>query len=286
MEAFKMTLFYTNSVKYLADKIKIKKGNFLLKKFSDGEIYVKILDEVKNKQVWVLASTNPPADNLLELIFLLDALKREKAKINLIITYFGYARQDRILKKEAFTSKLICDWLSNFNLNKIYVIHLHSQRLKNFLKYENLIPVELFSPVLKKAEVVVAPDKGALELVKKISGKYDVPYAYMEKFRPSQEEAKIMKLHGSVKNKKTIIIDDLVSTGGTILAAGKKLKQAGAKEISALATHGIFAGDAMREIEKSPIKKIYVTNSLLQKYRPAKIKVIELRKFIEKIIKA
>lgn len=281
-----MNFFYTTSTKHLANKIKTKKGKFILKKFGDGEIYVKILEKVKNKKVWVLASTQPPADNLLELFFLLDALKREQAKINLLITYFGYARQDRIERGEAFTSKLICSWLNNFNLNKIYIIHPHSQRLKNFLDYENLIPFELFSSVIKKAEVVVAPDKGALELVKKISGKYDVPYAYMEKFRPMPEKAKILKLVNGVKNKKVILVDDMISTGGTIIAASEKLEQEGAKEISVIATHGVFAGDAIKKIKKSSIEKVYVSDSLSQKRCPTKIKVIDLLKFIEKIIKS
>ncbi|MBI5065659.1 ribose-phosphate pyrophosphokinase [Candidatus Woesearchaeota archaeon] len=116
-------IFYTNSTKHLVGQLKT--GKFVLKRFSDGEIYAKIEENVKNKSVWVVASTFAPADNLLELVFLLDALKRCGAKTNLIVPYFGYSRQDRIVEGECFSSKLICGWLKNFNLKKIITLNIH-----------------------------------------------------------------------------------------------------------------------------------------------------------------
>lgn len=278
-----MTLFYTNSVKHLAKKINLHKGKFTIKKFSDGEIYVEVKEKVKNKSVWVLASTNSPGDNLLELLFLLDALKREKAKINLLIPYFGYARQDRRKEGESLSAEVVSNLLKQ--ANKIRIIHVHSSRLKKFLNYEDIIPLKLYYSIITKYDVIVAPDKGSLNLVQKISQKTNIPSAVMEKVRPVHEKANIIKLKGEVKNKKAIIIDDMISTGRTIIAASKALKQSGAKEISVIATHGLFAADAIKRIEKSPIMKVYVTNSIVQKQRFRNVKVIDLSKLIEDIIK-
>ena len=280
-----MILFYTNSTKHLVKDIKTRKGKFIIKKFSDGEYYVKIKENVKNKPVWIVASTNPPMDNLMELILLLDALKREQAKINLLITYFGYARQDRIQKGEAFSSKLICDWFKKFKLNRIVVIHMHGERLKRFLNYENIIPIEIFSHIINKTEVIVAPDKGAIPLAKKLSEKYKLNLAIVEKSRLEKEHVKVLKIKGKVKNKKVIVTDDIISTGSTILEVSKKLKYLGASEILVISTHGIFSGNVLKRIEKSPIKKVYVTNSIFQKQRSKKVKVLSLSKLIESMIK-
>lgn len=281
-----MILFYTNSTKHLVQKININKGKFIIKKFTDGEIYVKIKENVKNKKVWVLASTNPPGDHFLELIFLLDALKRAKAKINLLIPYFGYARQDSIVEQgEAFAGKVIADLLTHFTLNKIIIIHMHSRKLKPFLHYVDFVPVNLFEKMIKNTEILVAPDKGAVDLVRKISKMYKLPFLVMDKIRIKKEKTKIIKFTGDVRGKKVLIVDDLIATGSTILEASKKLQQAGAKEICVIATHGIFADKAIQKIQKDPIKQVYVTNSLLQKKYSTKIKIINIAKDIETIMK-
>ena len=161
---------------------------------------------------------------------------------------------------------------------------MHSQRLEYFLDYENIIPVELFYPIIKKMDVIVAPDKGVLDLTRKISKDCGLSLAFMKKTRPAKERAKILEMKGDVKNKKAIIIDDMISTGGTILEASKKLKQEGAKEVYVIATHGVFSKGAIRKIEKSQIKKVYITNSLPQFKHSKKIKAIDLSRFIEKTI--
>jgi len=269
-----MTLFYTNSTKHLVSKIKLKKAKFTISKFSDGEIYVKIEENVKNKEVWVVASTNSPGDNLLELIFLLDALKREKAKINLLIPYFGYARQGKGKPGEAQTAKVVCDLLQGY---KISVIHMHSPRIKKYLKFKNLIP--LYQHIIKKYDIVIAPDKGAAKLVRTIGKELNIPYIIMNKVRPKPEQARITTKPIDVKNKKVLIIDDMISTGGTIIAASKKLQ--GATEISVLTTHGIFSGDALKKL--SLFDKVYITNSLPQRKHP-KLHILDLAPFISKEI--
>jgi len=279
-----MKLFYTNSTKHLAKRLKVKKGKFILKKFSDNEIYVKITEDVKNKKVSVLASTNAPGDNILELAFLLDALKREKAKINLLIPYFGYARQDKPKGGEALSAQVVSNIITKFRPHKITIIHMHSPRVNKYLTYENVIPLTLYSSIIKKADVLVAPDKGSIDLVKELTKKYKISSAIIEKRRLSHQKVKVVKLKGDVKGKKALIIDDMISTGVTIIEVSKKLEQSGAIEVSVIATHGIFAGDAVKKIEKSNIKKVYVTNSLCQTKKSHKIKIINISSFIKKLI--
>jgi len=143
----------------------LRKGRFVLSRFSDGEIYCRVEESVRRRVVWVLASTQPPGDNLLELAFLLDALTRGGARVNLMVTYFGYARQDRVVEQgEALSSKVVCDVLRQFELERVLVVHMHSSRIQEFLDYRDVIPFDLFDEALGRADVVVAPDRGALGL--------------------------------------------------------------------------------------------------------------------------
>jgi ribose-phosphate pyrophosphokinase len=280
-------LFYTHSAEHVANAMKMEKGRFLLTTFSDGEIYSRVDEDVRGKHVWVLASTQPPGDNLLELAFLLDSLTRVGAKVNLMILYFAYARQDRIVKEgEALSSRVVSDLLQSFKLSKIFVVHIHSSRIRKFLKYEDVIPIDLFSSIIRKMEVVVAPDKGALGLAKKVSGEYGLALAYMTKSRPKMEQVEITKLVGDVRGKKALIVDDMISTGGTVIKAGQRLISSGAKEVHVVATHGIFAGDAVKNLEGSGIKSVNVTNSIDPNYRSRIIKTVDISKFVESFMSA
>lgn len=280
-------LFYTSSTARLAKKIKIKKGGFVIKRFTDGEIYVRVLERVKNKKVWVLASTQAPADNLMELFLLLDALKGEGAKINILFTYFGYARQDRVKERgEALSAKVVCSILRGYKPEKILILHAHSPRLKKFLRFKDVVPVELYSPIIKTADVVVATDEGSLPLARKMGRAGGLPVAYARKHRPRQEKAVITSIVGDVKGKRAVIVDDMITTGGTVLETSKALRRAGAQRVDVIATHGIFSGDAIRRLEKSNVKKIWVTNSLRQERRSRKIVVLDLAKIVERIIRA
>jgi ribose-phosphate pyrophosphokinase len=278
-------LFYTDSAEHIAKTMRMKKGRFILTKFSDGEIYSRVEEDVKGKDVWVLASTQPPADNILELAFLLDSLSRGGAKINLMILYFGYARQDRIAKEgEALSAKIVSDLLRKFGLSKMLVMHIHSSRIKKFLDYEDILPIHLFSAIIRRMEVVVAPDRGALDLARKVSRDYGLALAYMEKVRPGIEEVEITRLVGNVKRKKVVIIDDMISTGGTVIKASQRLMKSGAKEVHVIATHGIFSGNAVKNLEKSRIRSVYVTNTIKPNYKSKIIKTVDVSKFVESIL--
>jgi ribose-phosphate pyrophosphokinase len=278
-------LFYTSSAEHIANAMKMKKGSFLLTKFSDGEIYSRVEEDVRGKAVWVLASTQPPADNILELAFLLDSLRRRGAKINLMILYFGYARQDRIVKEgEALSSKVVSDLLRKFRLSKVLVLHIHSSRVKKFLDFEDILPISLFSAVIRRMEVVAAPDKGALDLARKVSEDYGLDLAYMEKSRPRVEKVEITRLVGNVEGRKVVIVDDMISTGGTVIKAGQRLMRSGAKEVHVIATHGIFSGNAVKNLERSGIKSVHVTNSIKPNYKSRMIKTADVSKFVESLM--
>ncbi len=277
-----MMLFYTNSVAHFAKKINIKKGKFVIKRFSDGEVYVKINENVDNKTVWVMGNTNPPSENILELVFLLDALKRNGAKIKLFIPYFGYARQDRVVEQgECLSAEVICNMLKHYDLEDVFVIHMHSSRIKSFLKYKNVVPYTLLHPVMKNIDLIVAPDKGAEPEAQHLGSIFNIPVVIMEKKRPSHEKVFIKKSYNNVRGR-VLLIDDIIASGKTLAVAAQKLRNA--KEIIAIATHGIFSGNANQNLRNKKIKMIYVTNTLPQKPR-TKVKLLDISKLIEKIIK-
>jgi len=280
------TLFYTHSAEHIARKMVMRKGLFTLAKFSDGEIYCRVDEDVRGKTVWVLASTQAPGDNVLELALLLDSLSRAGARVKLMISYFAYARQDRIVKRgEALSSEVICNLLKTFKLNRTFVMHIHSPRIKKFLDFEDLRPIDLFSTILTKMEVAVAPDRGALDLAKKVSREYGLPFAYMEKFRPETEKVEITRLVGDVTGKRVVIVDDMISTGGTVIKASQRLVESGAREVNVIATHGIFSADAVKNLEVSRIKSVYVTNSIKPTFKSKVIKTVDISKFVEGVMR-
>ena len=214
---------------------------------------------------------------------MLDELKRASAGINLIIPYFGYARQDRFAKGECFSVKVICDILKSFKLEKIFIIDIHSNRIKKYLKFENVLPLELFENIIKNYDVVVAPDFGAIERCEKIHQDIGISTVEIEKVRPSHEKVKVVNVKGDYKRKRAIIFDDIISTGRTLIAASNEIKSA--KEIAAVVTHGTFSEETAKRLSKSRIKKIYVTNTVMQKKLPNKFKVIDISPVIRRLIK-
>ncbi len=281
-------LFYTSTCKHLANKINLKKGKFIVEIFSDGEIYVRVKENVKNKTVNVLASFFPPTDNLMEMALILDALKREKANVNLIIPYLGYSRQDRqVAKGEAVGAEVVCDIIKSFRPKKITVIDIHSPRLHKFMKFTNIVPLSLFAEKFKtnkkiKDFVVVAPDYGAIQHAKKLAKQLRCSAAFLEKQRKKHNIAEIIGIRGNVKGKNILIIDDLIDTGGTIIEAAKFLKKKGAEDIYVAATHGLFSGNAVKRLEKSAVKMIYVTDTIPQKKKSRKINIIPISNTINK----
>ncbi len=279
-----MIVFYTPSTHHLSALLPFEQGKYTTKKFSDGENYLKLEQDVAGKTVWVVTATNPPAEHLMQLFLLLDALERGQATINVLITYFGYARQDRPLPGEASSAAVMCSMLKLFTLKKIVVIHAHSPLLHEYLNFENVIPTDLMCQTAQLYDAIAAPDQGAYIVVKGLAHSCQIEPIFLTKIRPEQESVKILEYDGLVKAKKILIIDDIIATGNTVIEVAKTLQKLGATQVSVWATHGIFSGDAVAALEKSSIQKVYVTNTVAQNVQSSKIEVVNIAPFLEQII--
>ena len=241
----------------------MKGRNIISKRFKDRELYIRVPLLVR-KEVTVVANTNPPAENLLELLLVLDALKRQKKKVNLIIPYFGYARQDRVTKKgEALSAEVVGRMIASYKPSSITIIDAHSERLKSYLKFRNISALPLLlKKVSGKNAVVVSPDKGSIKRAKKAAQMLRCPFAWIEKRRLDHNVSESITIHGDVRGKNTVIVDDMLDTGGTIIHAAKLLKKKGARNVSVVATLVLFSGNAIQKLEEAPIQNIYVTDTL------------------------
>ena len=279
-----MKVFSTRSCEHLLKNMNVDCGAVTIKTFSDGEIYVRIDEDVINKEVWVLASTPPPGDHIVELLLLLDALECNGAQVNLLLTYFGYARQDKPQPGEAFSAAVLLKIFYPFSFNQIKIVHIHNQRLRRFLDFQDLILLDFFLPLAQKADCIVAPDEGAHAVAQQIAKATDKSCVVLHKKRPAPEQVEIAANDNDIYDKSVLIVDDMIATGGTIVNAAQHLHERGAREIVVAATHGIFSGDAFDMIKQSPISNIYVTNSLLQNTDHEKITIIDIAPMLEPFI--
>ncbi len=280
-----MKIFYTPSTSHLQTSINLPIGSVEFKTFSDGELFVKVNEEVNNQSVWVIAATNPPAKNLLQTMLLLNALQEAGAKINLLFTYFGYARQDKVSHGEAASAQLFCELFGSFNLESVEIIHVHSLQLKNYLNFENIIAYPLFEHIGKNFDAICAPDKGAASFATNVAKKIDKSEILIEKTRPKKETVKTANISGDTDGKSVLIVDDMISTGNTIINAANLLREHGATSISVMATHNLMNQKSVDAIEQSVIEKVYVTNTIQSAVESDKIEVIDIGQFIEKRVK-
>ena len=279
-----MKLFYIPATEHLKNSINLPIGDCEFKTFSDGELFVKVSEDVSNKEVWVVAATNPPSHNLLQTLLLLNALQRESAKINLLFTYFGYARQDKPEKGEAASAEYVCGLFTQFDLNKIIIIHAHSSKMKNYLDFQNIIPYPLFDEHAEIVDAIAAPDKGATTLANTIAKNCEKTEILIEKIRPAKEQVRTTKITGDATGKSVLIVDDMISTGNTILGAANVLKEHGATSISVMATHNLMTQESLNRIDQSIIQKVYVTNTIEPSINSKEVTIIDIGPFIEKMI--
>lgn len=285
--------------KALARLAHLKLGRLEIKNFSDGELYVRPRDSVRGQIAWVIGSTMPPTDNLVKLLILLNALKTAKAKkINVIIPYFGYARQDWLDQPNApLSAKLMADLLAASGANKIFTFNLHSRKNEKFftvpLVHLSAYPVlvEHFKKSHIKNLLIFSPDPGGIHRAKqfaKIYGHRNLagPIGYCQKFRPKPNVAVVtLPKKFNVRGKNIILVDDMIDTAGTLVGAGEALHRAGAKNIYAYAAHGVLSGPAIERIKKSPIKQVIVTDTFplpKTKLLP-KIKIISVAPILKQI---
>ena len=272
----KLKIFALNSnrplAQKIADEVGVELGKLSVDRFSDGEIQINIEESVRGDNVYVIQSTSAPVnDNLMELMIMIDALRRPSANtINVVLPYYGYARQDRKARsREPITAKLVANMLQNSGVTRIVALDLHAAQIQGFFD----IPVDhlMGAPLLADYfinegvaanAVVVSPDHGGVTRARALAEFLKAPIAIIDKRRPRPNVAKIMNIIGDVKGKKCIMIDDMIDTAGTISKGAQALMDAGAEEVYASATHAVLSGPAIERLDNSPLKQVVVTDSI------------------------
>ena len=255
--------------------------------FSDGEISVSLGESVRGADCYIIQSTSEPVnDNLMELCIMIDAMKRASAgRINAVIPYFGYARQDRISKpREPLTAKLVADIISVAGADRVITMDLHAAQIQGYfnIPVDHMIGqptlVKYFQQKEVKDLVVVSPDHGSVKRARSFAAGFGAPIAIIDKRRPQANVSEIMNIVGDVNGKNCILVDDMVDTAGTICNAAEALIKAGAVSVSACATHGVLSGPAIERLEKSPISEIVFLNTIdiPQEKRIGKLKVLSV----------
>lgn len=271
-------LFALNSNKPLAEKIAKRMGLKLstssVVRFSDGEIQVNIDDSVRGKDVFLIQSTSAPVnDNLMELLIMIDAVRRASAaSVNIVMPYYGYARQDRKTRaREPITAKLVADMIQAAGADRVLSLDLHAPQIQGFfdIPVDNLMGAPLLADYflsnhLEEDAVVISPDHGGVTRARKLAEFLGTSIAIVDKRRPKANVAEVMNIIGDVKGKQAILIDDMIDTAGTITLAAQALKDAGATEVYACATHAVLSGPAVDRLNNSVIKSLVLTDSIQQ----------------------
>ena len=285
-----MKILTGNSNKHLSGKIskylKNKLVNSSIKKFSDGEIYIEINENIRGNSIFIIQGISSPAnDNLMELLLCIDALKRSSAKnITAVIPYFGYARQDRkVVPRTSISAKLVSNLITKAGADRIVTVDLHAGQIQGFfdIPVDNLFATPIFSRHIKrkiksKNLICVAPDVGGVERARALGRKLDIGLAIIDKRRPSPGKSQVMNVIGNVKGKTCIIVDDIIDSGGTIINAAEALIKRGAKEVHVYITHGVLSGEAVEKIRKSKIKNLVVTDTINNSDKVKKSRNIEV----------
>lgn len=272
-----LMLFALSSNQDLAERVSkemgLPLGKSTVRQFSDGEIQVNIEESIRGKEVYILQSTSSPVnDNLMEILIMVDALKRASAQtINVVMPYYGYARQDRKARaREPITSKLVANMLEIAGVDRLLTIDLHAAQIQGFfdIPVDHLMGAPLIADyfiehgIQGDDVVVVSPDHGGVTRARKLAEFLKAPIAIIDKRRPKANVAEVMNIIGHVEGKTCVLIDDMIDTAGTISLAANALKEAGAKDVYASCTHPVLSGPALQRIEDSAIERLVVTDSI------------------------
>ncbi|HOW27812.1 MAG TPA: ribose-phosphate pyrophosphokinase [Elusimicrobiota bacterium] len=273
----RMKIFSGNANRPLAEEIcrflKVPLGNAMVGRFPDGEVEVKVVENVRGADCFVVNPTCYPAnDNLLELLLLIDALRRASAeRVTAVMPYYGYGRQDRKAEPRVpISAKVVANLICASGANRVLTMDLHAGQIQGFFDipvdhlYANPVLLDYFKKQRLDLEktVVVSPDAGGVERARAFAKRMKCGLAIIDKRRISAHEANVMHVVGEVKDKTAIIIDDMVDTAGTLCKAAQALRDAGSKRIFAGAAHGVLAGPALERLEKSPVEKFVMTNTI------------------------
>lgn len=271
----KVTIFTGNAHPTLAKDIckylNVPLAEAEVKRFSDGETRVKIIDNVRGKDVFVIQPTSSPAnENLMELFIMIDAIRRASPKrITAVLPYFGYARQDRKDQPRVpITAKLVANLLDRSGADRVLTIDLHAGQIQGFfdVPLDNLYAVRIFEQYFKQKNlkdiVIVSPDVGGIKMARAYAKKFGAGLAIVDKRRISDTQAEAMHIMGEVAGKNVILVDDIVATAGSLTEAAAALKKNGAKDIYVAVTHGVLCGPAMERLAKADIKELVVTDTI------------------------
>jgi ribose-phosphate pyrophosphokinase len=284
----KLRIFTGNANVALAEKIcsylKIPLGKAKVGSFSDGEVQVEITESVRGMDTFVVQPTCPPvSQNLVELLIMLDALKRASAeRITVVIPYYGYARQDRkVLPRTSISARLVADLMTVAGASRILAMDLHAGQIQGFfdvpVDHLYALPVQFkYFAKIKGEIVVVSPDAGGVERARELGKRLNASIAIIDKRREKANVSKVMHVIGNVSNMTAILLDDMIDTGGTIVKASEALMEGGAKAVYACCTHPVLSGKAAHNIENSPIKELIVTNTIPLSEEARKVKKIKV----------
>ena len=271
-----MKIFSGNSNRQLAEKIcnylDVDLGKLNISQFSDGELSIAFDENIRNENVFIIQSTNPPAENILELMLILDAAKRASAKtVTIVIPYFGYGRQDRKDRPRVpISSRVILDMAVGLGVDRIVSMDLHSSQIQGFVNvpFDHLYSRMALFKELKKMNldeetgVVLAPDVGSAKMSQAYAKSLGISFALIDKRRPKANQAVVANLVGDLKNKKVLIIDDMIDTAGTICNAADAAMDNGAISVTAIATHPVLSGPAVDRLMNSKIDKVIVCDTI------------------------
>ncbi len=296
----KLKLFSGSMQGDLADDIAKKMGMALsplqIKKFRDSEVYVKVMEKVRGEDVFILQSTCPPVnETLMELLIIIDAMKRASAgRINVVMPYFGYARQDRKASaREPITAKLVANLITKAGANRVVCVDLHSNQIQGFfdIPFDHFVCYPLFAEYLQKKKlqdiVIVSSDTGYAKKARRFAKLMEVPLAIIDKRRPKHNKAEVVFVVGEVKGKTAILVDDMIDTGGTITGGADALIKKGAKEVYICASHGVLSGDATDRLENCAAKEVILSDTIPipEEKRITKMKVISIAPLMAHVIK-
>ena len=284
-----------NLAKKIAAYIGVDLADCTVTRFSDSEVFVQINENIRGADLFIIQPTNPPAENLMELLMLIEASRRASAmRITAVIPYYGYARQDRKDRpRVSITAKLVANLITTAGADRIMTMDLHASQIQGFfdLPHDHLYSAVIFNNYIRNTLkidnlVVVSPDVGSIKLARATASSLHAELAIVDKRRPRANESKVMNLIGDVKNKNVLIRDDMADTAGTICNAAEFVKAQGAKDIYAACTHGVLSGQAIERIEKSAIKKMIISDSIDQKdkHLPEKFEILTCSELIGEAI--
>ncbi len=270
-----LKIFSGNSNPVLADevvrKLDVPLGRAQVGRFSDGEINVTIGENVRSSDVYIIQSTcTPTNENLMELLVMIDALRRASAEhITAVIPYYGYARQDRkVAPRTPITAKLVADLIATAGATRVLSIDMHAGQIQGFFNvpFDHLYAMPVLLDHMRqnfdRDAVIVSPDAGGVERARAYGKRLNCGIGMIDKRRPRANEAKVMHVLGDVADRDVVLLDDMIDTGGTLVAAARALKERGAKKVYAYATHAVFSGPALERIEASPIERVISTNTI------------------------